>query len=260
MIKLKKALKNRTVTIGSWIALGDPAIPEIMARAGFEWLVVDMEHSALSIRQAQQLIRVIELCGVVPLVRVGENDLTVIKRVMDAGAHGVIVPMVNSREDAMKAVSAVRYPPAGARGVGLARAQGYGVTFAEYKKWLNESSVVIVQIEHIQAVENLEQILSVEGVDAFIVGPYDLSGSLGTPGEFEHPDFIEALKKIKRISSSLSVSAGYHVVPPQTELVREKIGEGYSFIAYSTDFLLLGETCRNDVSRIGQFKGMKAKA
>src|SRR3990172_7659368 len=181
MISLKNKLKKKELTIGSWITFANSAIAEIMAKAGFDWLTVDMEHSSLTISQAQQLIQTIELCGVAPLVRVGENNPNLIKRVMDAGSHGVIVPMVNSKEEANNAVNAVKYPPTGKRGVGLARAQGYGTTFEKYKDWVDRDSIVVIQIEHIEAVENLKDILSVSGIDAFIVGPYDLSGSLGVP-------------------------------------------------------------------------------
>ena len=160
MIKLKEKLKNNAPTLGSWITLGHPSIAEIMASSGFDWLTVDMEHSVITLDIAQQLIQIIETSGVVPLVRVGENSPNLIKRVMDAGAYGVIVPMVNSKKDALLAVNSVKYPPVGIRGVGLARAQGYGFNFKEYKKWLEKDSIVIVQIEHIEAINNLEDILS----------------------------------------------------------------------------------------------------
>lgn len=250
MDSLKARLKKQEITIGSWITLGHPSIAEIMANAGFDWLTVDMEHSAITIDLAQQLIQVIELCGVAPLVRVGENNPTIIKRVMDAGSHGVIVPMVNSKEEAINAVNAVKYPPAGKRGVGLARAQGYGTAFEKYREWVDRDSIVIVQIEHIKAVDNLEEILSVQGVDGFIVGPYDLSGSLGVPGEFDNPKVIEALEEIRRVSARSKVIAGYHVVLPKTELVEQRIIEGYTFIAYSVDFLFLGEMCRQGLGNI----------
>ena len=116
---------------------------------------------------------------------------------MDAGAHGVIVPMVNSRDDAEKAVSAVKYPPFGTRGVGLARAQGYGMDFETYKAWVEKESIVIAQIEHIDAVNNIDEIISTEGLDGFIVGPYDLSGSLGIPGQFDNELVIDALETVK---------------------------------------------------------------
>lgn len=255
MGSLKKRLKARELTLGSWITLGHHSIPEIMARAGFDWLTVDMEHSAITLHEAQQMIQVIELCGVTPLVRVGENNMTLIKRVMDSGAHGVIVPMVNSKEDAEKAVSAVKYPPVGTRGVGLARAQGYGYSFEHYRKWVQEESIVVVQIEHIRAVENLEKILGVEGVDAFIVGPYDLSGSLGVPGDFQNIKVVQALQEVKRVSEEFVVSPGYHVVQPDPSQMHEKINEGYTFIAYSVDFLFLGDACRNGLAQIRKAQG-----
>ena len=137
--KTKKEFLDR-VTIGSWISLGHPAIAEIFAKAGFDWLTIDLEHGVITISEAEQLIRVIELCGVVPFVRLSSNNPTQIKRVMDAGAHGVIVPMVTTAEEAQRAVSAVKYPPLGLRGVGLARAQGYGSRFRSYAEWLTLSN------------------------------------------------------------------------------------------------------------------------
>jgi 2-dehydro-3-deoxyglucarate aldolase len=247
---IKEKFRNKELTLGSWITLGHPSVGEIMASAGFDWLTIDMEHSVIGLKEAQLLISAIESKGVAPFVRVGENNANLIKRVMDAGAHGVIVPMVNTREDARRAVEAVRYPPKGTRGVGLARAQGYGVGFEQYRDWLAEGSVVIVQIEHIKAVENLESILTVEGVDGFIVGPYDLSGSLGVPGEFDNPAMIEAMGNVKKISSKLEAMAGVHVIPPDPDEVKAKVKEGYRFIAYSLDTLLLESSCRGGLNSI----------
>ena len=197
MKSIKSKLDKCQFTLGSWITLAHPAIAEIMSGAGFDWLAVDLEHSVITIREAEELIRVVALSGVCPLVRLSANDPVQIKRVMDAGAHGVIVPMVNSTSDAEQAVKAVRYPPEGKRGVGLARAQGYGSAFKRYKEWVNQESVVVVQIEHIEAVNNMEAILSVDGIDGFIVGPYDLSGSLGVPGQFNHPSMKVAMDTIQ---------------------------------------------------------------
>lgn len=247
---LKQRLRRGAVTVGSWLTLGHPALAEIMAKAGFDWLTVDLEHSAMTIREAEDLIRVIDLCGVTPLARVSSNDPVQIKRVMDAGAHGVIVPMVNSKADAERAVAAVHYPRRGQRGVGLARAQGYGARFREYVSWLAQESLVIVQIEHIRAVEHLGEILRVDGVDGFLVGPFDLSGSLGVPGDFEHPSMLRALERIRRVARRHPAAAGYHVIPPRPQAVRQKIAEGYRFIGYSVDFLFLGEACRQGLGQI----------
>lgn len=239
-ITLKSKLRSKKITVGSWVTIGSTAVAEIMAKAGFEWLTVDMEHSAITLDRAQELMQVIGLSGITPLVRVSENNAGIIKRVMDAGASGVIVPMVNTGRDARNAVAAVKYPPEGRRGVGLARAQGYGLEFEKYKKWVKKESVVIVQIEHIEAVENLVSILSVEGVDAFMVGPYDLSASLGMPGELGHPKVKRALQAIMNTAKNYGVSPGIHVVYPDTDEVFKRIREGYRLIAYSFDAMLLG--------------------
>ncbi|MHC8865854.1 HpcH/HpaI aldolase family protein [Arenicellales bacterium IMCC57338] len=233
-----------SLSIGSWIQLGHPAVAEIMAAAGFDWLTVDLEHSTISLAEAENLIRIIDLKGVVPLVRLSSNNSEQIKRVMDAGAHGVIVPMVKSEAEVKRAVRAVKYPPDGDRSVGLARAQGYGTNFSEYYKWQKEESLVIVQIEHIEAVNNLEQILSVSGVDAYIVGPYDLSGSLGIPGQFENPTFLEAMKEIRDVAERLEMPGGVHVVEPDPEELKNCIADGNRFIAYGVDTRMLDVACR----------------
>ena len=248
---LKRKLATGQITIGSWIQLAHPAFAEIMAAAGYDWLTVDLEHSTIGLDQAEQLIRTIGMSGVAPLVRLSSNDPVQIKRVMDAGAEGVIVPMVKTSAEIAAAVAAVRYPPQGSRGVGLARAQGYGARFEEYRAWVANDSVIIAQIEHIEAVRNLDAILATPGVAGFIVGPYDLSGSLGVPGEFTHPEMLKALAEIRRVAARHpGVAAGYHIVPPQPGLVAEKIAEGYRFIAYSTDMMMLGDTCREGLRAI----------
>lgn len=254
MSDLKEKLRKRELTIGSWLTIGNTAVAEIMARSGFDWLTVDMEHSAITMEAAQELIRVIELAGVTPLVRVGCNEPTIIKRVMDAGAHGVIVPMVNSRAEAERAVASVKYAPFGFRGVGLARAQGYGADFEGYREWNQESSIVIVQVEHIDAVTNLEAILQVEGVDGYLVGPYDLSASLGFPGQFDHPLVVEALRQIEKVAANTGALSGFHVISPDIEPLREKVSQGYRFIAHSLDILYLGDSCR---AVTDEYKGLR---
>lgn len=240
------------IQVGSWITIAHPAIAEIMANAGFDWLAVDLEHSVINLREAEELIRIISLSNVTPLVRLTSNNSNQIKRVMDAGAHGIIVPMVNTPDDAKNAVKAVKYPPVGNRGVGLARAQGYGTKFNEYLQWQRNEPVIIVQIEHIKAVNNLEKIFSVEGISGFIIGPYDLSGSLGVPGEFDHPDFLSAMERIKSIAAEMNMTGGIHVVEPDRNQMEICIQEGYKFIAYSIDIRMLDIACRDGLKNIIQ--------
>eukprot|EP01029_Cantina_marsupialis_P024053 TRINITY_DN609562_c0_g1_i1.p1 TRINITY_DN609562_c0_g1~~TRINITY_DN609562_c0_g1_i1.p1 ORF type:complete len:255 (-),score=38.47 TRINITY_DN609562_c0_g1_i1:758-1522(-) len=245
---LKNKMLNRERTIGSWLTIGSTVTAEIMARAGYDWLTVDMEHSAITLDIAQDMIRVIDLSGVPVLVRVGHNQPNLIKRVMDCGAAGVIVPMVNSAEEAEQAVASVKYPPRGFRGVGLARAQDYGWGFEEYKQWNEDNSIVVVQVEHIDSVNNLDAILDVDGVDGFIVGPYDLSGSLGVPGQFDHPDVVAALDKVRKVSEERNALSGFHVISPDMEPLQAKYDEGYKFIAHSLDIMFLGASARDAVA------------
>ena len=172
---------------------------------------------------------------------------------MDAGATGVVVPMVKNVEDAKSAVAAIHYPPLGNRGVGLARAQKYGEAFQEYLKWqsdANDGPVVVVQIEHIDAVNNLKNILSVEGVDAFIIGPYDLSCSMGIPGEFNNPKFKQVVESIISISNEMNAVSGLHVVEPDLLKLDEAIKMGHKFIAYSVDIRMLAVMAKSGVDRI----------
>jgi len=247
---LKLKLKNRKLSIGSWITIGNAIVAELMAQAGFEWLTIDMEHSAIDILQAQELIRIIELSDTVPLVRISNNNPDVIKHVMDAGAHGVIVPMVNSKKEAEQAVKSVKYPTDGIRSVGLSRAQKYGFDFNGYKKWLEKESIVIVQIEHIKAINNLEAILCTPGVDGSIIGPYDLSGSLGCPGEFDRPEVKMELQKYERICKSLNKPMGFHIVQPDPGLVKNYELKDYTFLAVGLDTLYLGTKCREILNEI----------
>jgi len=247
-LSLRSRILNRDLTIGSWLSFGYPGTCEVMAKAGFDWLVVDMEHTPIDTFQAQQLIQIIDLAGCVPLVRVGSNDSLLIKRAMDAGAHGVVVPMVNSESEARRAVSAVRYPPTGTRGVGLSRAQGYGQNFEQYKAWAERETILIVQIEHIDAVDNMESILAVDGVDGFIVGPYDLSGSLGYPGEFGQPAVSAALDKVQRIMGESDKAGGYHVVHSNREELESRIDQGYRFIAYGNDMIFFSEKIMSEAA------------
>jgi len=256
-INLKDKLISNELTIGSWLTLPSTAIAEIMCNAGFDWLVVDLEHTTISLEQAGEMIRTIELSGSSSLVRLTSNDENQIKRVMDAGAQGIVVPMVKSATDAKRAVSATRYPPLGTRGVGLARAQEYGAKFEEYLAWqsdINFGPVVVVQIEHVDAVANLKEILNVDGVDAFIIGPYDLSCSMGIPGEFDNPEFIQTINKIIQIGSELNAVSGLHVVEPDKQKLNNAILAGHKFIAYSVDIRMIDVAARDGMA---EFKRLK---
>jgi 2-dehydro-3-deoxyglucarate aldolase len=249
---LKKKLHNNELTLGSWVTIGDESIVEIIAKSGYDWLVIDLEHSSIDIQTAAKLIRIIDLCNVTPLVRLTSNNPDQIKRVMDAGAYGIVVPMVNSRKQAEQAVASTRYGPKGIRGVGLARAQGYGNKFKEYLKWQRDEPIVIVQIEHKDAINNLEEIFTTPGVDGFIIGPYDLSCSLGIPGEFNNKEFIDIVNYIKSIGEKFNCSVGMHIVEPDSSILSKCIDDGYKFIAYSVDIRVIDVGFRLGASYIAR--------
>lgn len=249
-MQLKSKLAQAKLTLGSWITLGHPAIAEIMAAAGFDWLVLDMEHSVLELGEVQMLIQVLDGQHCPAIVRLTSNHPDQIKRVMDAGATGVMVPMIKSATDAKAAVQAVYYPPQGQRGVGLARAQGYGARFEEYRKWLEKNAVIVAMIEHIDAVNAIDSILSVDGIDAYIIGPYDLSGSMGRVGEFNHPEVQSAIDRVLKAGNRLGKPGGIHVIEPNQNELRQRIDDGFSFIGYGLDIRILDTLCRKHIQSI----------
>jgi len=253
-MELKQKLKNNKLTIGSWIMMSDSMSVEIMSLAGFEWLVIDIEHTAIDLQTTKHLITTIQAHNMQALVRVSKNEEVIIKRVLDMGADGIIVPMINSKEDAKQAVDYAKYPPTGKRGVGLYRATKYGVNFEEYKKWVNEELVIIAQIEHIDAVNNIDDILQVEGIDGTIIGPYDLSGSMGYPGEFERKDVKGAVQKVLDRCKVYNIPSGFHVVDTHPEKLNAKIEQGCTFLAYGIDYFFMRDAAIAGMKNINKEK------
>ncbi|MFZ1851209.1 MAG: aldolase/citrate lyase family protein [Nitrosomonas sp.] len=249
-MSLKSRLNRSELTIGSWVTLGHPSIAEIMAAAGFDWLVLDMEHSVLELSEVQTLIQVLDSKHCPAIVRLTSNHPDQIKRVMDAGATGIMVPMIKSAANAKEAVSSMYYPPRGQRGVGLARAQGYGHSFQAYRQWLENNAVVIVMIEHIDAVKAIDDILAVPGVDGYIIGPYDLSGSMGRPGDLNHPDVQAAITQIMQAGHRAQKPGGIHVIEPDPEALQQRIQAGFNFLGYGLDIRILDSICRTHLQNI----------
>lgn len=247
---LKNKLKNNELTIGSWIMMGNPMSVEVMALAGFEWLVIDIEHTSIDLATTENLIRTIQSHNMKALVRVSKNEEVIIKRVLDMGADGIIVPMVCSKEDAISAVNYTKYPPIGKRGVGLYRASKYGTKFEEYKKWVNDELVIIAQIEHIDAVNNIDDILQVDGIDGTIIGPYDLSGSIGYPGEFERDDVKDAVAKVLLKCKEYNIPSGFHVVDTNPDALKMKIEQGCTFLAYGIDYFFMRDAAMNGMKKL----------
>tara|TARA_B110000503_G_scaffold86109_1_gene131120 strand:+ start:7059 stop:7823 length:765 start_codon:yes stop_codon:yes gene_type:complete len=249
-MSLKNKLKNNNLTIGSWIMMNDPMSVEVMALAGFEWLVIDIEHTSIDLFATENLIRTIQANNMKALVRVSKNEEVIIKKVLDMGADGIVVPMVCSKEDALQAVNYAKYPPHGKRGVGMYRASGYGTKFEEYKKWVDEELVIIAQIEHIDAVNNIDDILEVRGIDGIIIGPYDLSSSLGYPGDFERDEVKKAIQKVLKQSKEHNIPSGFHVVDTDPAKLQIKINQGCTFLAYGIDYFFLRDAAMNGMSKI----------
>lgn len=246
----KNKIRNRELTIGSWVTIGESSIIEILSTAGFEWIGIDLEHTAIDFLTTKQLISTAQGLGMSAIVRVGKNDELIIKRVMDSGADGVIVPMVKNKSEAEDSVNFVKYPPTGKRGIGLGRANSYGTKFNEYQEWVEKESVLIVQIEHIDSVRNIDEILSVSGIDGILIGPYDLSGSMGFPGQFDREDVKLAIDEVLKKAKLKNIPFGFHIVNTDPKETINKIMSGGNFVAYGTDFSFMGDMARSGMKKI----------
>ncbi len=248
MKNIKAMLKEGKVCLGTWIQIGSPTVAELMARQGFDWAAIDLEHTEITMDKVADIFRGFKNTGTAPMARVVENDTMAIRRVLDCGAAGVIVPLVNNAEDARRAVAAAKYPPEGIRGYAFCRPNEWGEDFDEYVKTANEEIAVIVMIESKEAVENIDAILDVEGVDGIFIGPYDMSGSYGVPGQTSHPLVTEGCKKVLEACKRHHKAPGMHNVLPNAENVRQNIEDGYLFLALGIDTVFLKDGLKEAVT------------
>ena len=244
MCKTKHKLRNGEIVLGGWTLLGHPGSVEIMAGEGFDFIVADMEHTAIDIRAFHDAALAIKGTGCDILARLQSCDPDQAKRVLDNGANGIIVPSINSREQAEKAVAMAKFPPAGFRGSSLCRATGYGQDFKGYFDSHNDNVLVVIMLENIDAVTNIDKILSTPGIDATFIGPYDLSASMGIAGQFDHPDLLAAQQKLVEACKKHNVPAGMHVVPVDNAELKKRIEQGLKFIACGIDTLFIRHGCR----------------
>tara|TARA_Y100000590_G_scaffold211779_2_gene240003 strand:- start:23802 stop:24563 length:762 start_codon:yes stop_codon:yes gene_type:complete len=250
----KKNVLEKPYLIGSWIQIGNPNITSMMIKSGFDFLVMDMEHGSITESDLEELFEVFTDTNCIPMVRVAKNNEIMIRRVLDLGAKGIILPNVNSLKDINKAVKAIFYPPDGARGIGFSKANNYGIDFDSYFNNFNENIILVGQIENKLAVQNIDDIFSSSKINSYIIGPYDLTGSMGITGEFDNQIYLDSLKKIKNSADKNNIKSGIHVVNPDINELRSAISLGYYFIAYSTDALLIYDRCKNDLDEIKKFK------
>jgi len=244
MGKTKEKLQAGEVALGGWIMMGHPSIAELMAGEGFDWICVDMEHTTNDVRDFHHIALALKGTGCDLLARLPECCPATAKLVLDAGASGVIVPSVNAPEEAARSVSMVKFPPDGFRGAALCRASDFGRDFAGYFRTQNERSLVIVMLEHIRAVENVESILATPGIDATLIGPYDLSASMGLAGRLDHPDVLAAQQTILAACNAAGVPAGIHVVHVDRDELQRRITQGYRFVACGLDTEFIMHGCR----------------
>ena len=237
--RLKQKLRNREKTTACWTSIGHPSISEIFTRTGADFLGIDIEHSTISQEQSQRIIAACQANGMVCLPRIASHNGEMIKRLLDSGADGLIVPMVSTPEEVEQIIKWSKYTPVGNRSYGIARGQGYGFDFEEHTATWNDSSIIIIQIESIQAVENIDKLLSFEEIDGVMIGPYDLSGSLKVPGKIDHPLVVEAGKKVMDACEKHGKSCGTQDTEPSQESIEDKFEKGFNFVVLGSDIFLL---------------------
>ena len=244
MGQTKAKLRRGAPAFGGWVMLGHPGVAEVMAGEGFDWLGIDLEHTGIDLPALENICRGVRGSGVDLLVRLHSNDAVLAKRALDLGAGGIIVPNVCSAAEAEAAVRIAKYPPEGVRGAALARCADYGRDFAGYFARHNDDVLVVVMLEHISAVRNVDEILDTPGLDATLIGPYDLSASMELPGQLDHPDVRSAQQRLLDACARHNVPAGIHVVPVDRAQVEERVRQGFRFMALGIDTQFLMHGCR----------------
>jgi 4-hydroxy-2-oxoheptanedioate aldolase len=257
---VKRLLREGKPVVGTWLSLGSITAARFLARAGFDYLTVDVEHSLANVETTTHILAAVADAGGVPLARVPANRHDHIKRVLDNGGYGVVVPMVNTRQEAIDAVSACLYPPRGTRSVGgSVHALNFSATAADYYAKADDEILIVLQCEHIQAVRNFDEVYSVPGIDAVFVGPNDLAASMrgddGRPPSAEA--FQKALADILAGCKRLKVPAGIHTF--SLEEARARIAEGWQFIAINSELKFMTEGARQVVEGLGRHTGETAR-
>ncbi len=243
----KQKIRNNEVLLGTVVTIPSSTTAEIMSLVGFDWLWIDMEHAPLSLEKIQEIMQGIgnrSTC----LVRVPCNDRVWITRVLDRGCDGIIVPQVNSAEEAKQVVDACKYTPEGNRSVTISRAQNYGINLQEYYKNANENMIIVLQIENIEAVRNIESIINVPGFDAILIGPFDLSGSMGKTGMIDDPEVQEAISTVKEACFKKGIPIGIYVGDAQAAISAKK--NGFTFLGVGIDFMYFWKSAKQTLEEI----------
>ncbi len=240
----KERVQRREPVLGPFMKVGEPALIECLGFAGFDFAIIDSEHGPITMETAQQMVRAAWCGGIAPIVRVMDNQPGLIQKVLDMGAAGVQIPQVNDREGAERAVRAARFAPAGERGLCCyTRAARYSARPKdEYVREANRETMVIIQVEGVRGIDNIDAILEVPGIDILFLGPYDLSQSLGVPGEVESQVVIDKMNEVIEKSAERGVVVGTFVDSP--EAANRWISRGVCYISLKSDMSLFMEGCR----------------
>jgi 2-dehydro-3-deoxyglucarate aldolase/4-hydroxy-2-oxoheptanedioate aldolase len=236
---------------GTLLSLSAPQVAEIIADSGFDWVLIDTEHSAISLESVQNALQVMGE-KILKIVRVPGNDEIWIKRILDTGCDGILVPMVNTADEALKVVRSSKYPLEGRRSVGLSRAHKYGAAFREYVENANRDLVIMIQIEHAEGVKNIDEILAVRGIDSVFIGPYDLSASMGLTGQLSHPDVKDAIGLIKTKCRKAGMPWGIFGMSPGPLLA--DLSDGCTFMLCGVDAAILVNSYRDVLKILKQGK------
>ena len=247
---LKQALQSGKTVFGPFLKLTDPAVVEIMGFAGFDFVIIDAEHGPISLQSDQNMLRAAESAGITPVVRVTDNEETLILRALDIGAQGVEIPQINTKSDALKAVTAVKYSPQGKRGLcRYVRAADYSsMDRYEYFKAANQETMIIAHIEGVEGINNLEEILSVPGIDVIFIGPYDLSQSLGIPGQVNHQLVIQKMEEVIKMCQKNNKAVGTFADDVKT--AKKWVSLGVQYLSFSVDIGILYETSKQIVEKL----------
>jgi len=247
---LAKKLRAHETAVGTWISSGSSNVVDILRNLPFDWFVLDMEHSPITVETVATMIQVLNGSKITPLVRVGQIDQALFKNVLDAGAHGLVVPMVNTAEEAERAVSYCKYPPKGVRGAAAVKASDYGLGMANYIRTANEQVTLIAQIETPQALRNIGEILAVEGVDVAFVGPSDMTMTLGLIDDRSNPRVLEAMKSVVRASEAVGKAAG--TMATSAEEIKRDLEMGFRFVSVASDVRQLINGARSMLATAGR--------
>jgi len=245
--RVRELIKQGKSTLGAWIGTNSSDIVEILAHLDFDWFVFDTEHGPLNAEMVQTLMQAMNGSDVVPMMRVAWNDPVLIKKALDIGAYGLVIPWVNSKEQAIAAVQACRYPPLGIRGSGPRRAAQYGFD-PDYRVMADEEIMVIPQIEHIDAVNHIDEIFAVEGIDAYLIGPSDLSFSMGKRGQWNDPEVQQAIDRVFEAGKRAGVAGGIYAF--SYDMAKACLARGFQFISIGSDTSFLIRGAREALSTI----------